>query len=163
MVEMSITFNFITISLALITILLALIYSIPILLIHRFHNFNNILTANLCLSILCCDIYWILYYSLLKLHPQYLFTENICSILIYFQMMCVFQIPLAFLVVSVNRFCSIVYHTNAFFKRKQWIILCITIQWIVGIIFSIPRIPFNETVRISNIRLIDLMFLCIGM
>jgi len=144
--------HYVQILVIIITILLGIIYSISILLIHRFQNFNNIFPANICLSIIICDIYWLLYYLLLKFHPQYLWTENICSILIYFRMMCPFQVSLAFLVVSANRLCSIVYHTTVFFKRKQWIILCITIQWITGIIFSIPRIPFNEKVRIKPLH-----------
>jgi hypothetical protein len=142
--------HYIQILVIIITILLGILYSIPILLIHRFQNFNNIFTANICLSIITCNIYWLLYYLLLNFHPQYLSTENICSILVYFDMMCPFQVSLAFLVISVNRLCSIVYNTKVFFKRKQWIILCITIQWISGIIFSIPRIPFHETVNIDK-------------
>jgi hypothetical protein len=150
--------HYVQIGVIVITILLALIYSIPIIFIRRFQNFNNIFTANLCFAIICCDIYWILYYLLLKFFPQYLSNQDICSVLVYFEMMCTFQVPLAFVAVTVNRLCSIVYHTKAFFKRKQWIILCITVQWILGIILSIPRIPFSDTVMQVE-KLVIIIFL----
>jgi hypothetical protein len=70
--------------------------------------------------------------------------------------MCTFQVPLAFLAISVNRLCSIVYHTKVFFKRKQWI---------SGIIFSMPRIPFSDRVIQVEKRtqLSFFIFLLIGM
>jgi hypothetical protein len=139
--------HFIQISIILFAILLALIYSVPILLIHRFHHSNNTFTVNLCLVAICCNTYWALYYMILKLHPQYLLITNICSILNYFEMMCTFQVLLALIAVSINRLCLIVYHTKVFFKKKRWIILSIAIQWIIGIVFSLPVIPFNSSVR----------------
>ena len=148
MTELVDVIHYIQIFFIILTILLALIYSLPIVFIRRFRNFNNIFTVNLCIATVCSNLYWMLYYLLLKFHPQYLAEETTCFILIYLEMMCTFQVPLAFLVVSVNRLCSIVYHTNAFFRRKQWITLCISVQWIIGIVLSIPTISFNQNVRI---------------
>lgn len=141
--------HYIQIFIIIITIILAFIYSIPVFFLHRFQNFNNIFTTNLCLATICCNIYWLIYYLLLKFYPEYLFIDSICFILIYFEMMCTFQVPLAYIVISINRLCSIVYQTNLFFKRKLWVIICITIQWIIGLIFSIPRIPFTQTVSFN--------------
>ncbi|CAF0937562.1 unnamed protein product [Rotaria sordida] len=48
------------------------------------------------------------------------------------------QVPCSFVAVSIHRCCSIVYYTKSFFKTKQWIILCIGSQWLLGFILSIP-------------------------
>lgn len=138
---------YISISISFISIILAFIYSISIFSIRRFQNSHNIFTVNLCLTTICCNIYWNIRYIVFKLYPYYLLPEIVCSILTYGEMMCTFQVPLAFVLVAVNRLCSIVYHTEIFFKTKNWIIICTTIQWISGMILSIPRISFYGRVR----------------
>ena len=130
-----------------LTILLAIIYSIPIVCIDRFRNFNNFLTVNLCLSKITCNVYWLTHYLLLKCHPEYLFVEQVCHLLTYFEMMCTIQVPLAFLAISAHRLCAIVYYTKPFFRRKKWLTLCVTIQWTSGVLLSLPRIPFQTRVR----------------
>ncbi|CAF0720890.1 unnamed protein product [Adineta ricciae] len=53
--------------------------------------------------------------------------------------MCTLQVPLALIEVSCYRLCCIVYHTKAFFRRKQWIITCVLSQWTFGILISLLR------------------------
>lgn len=129
------------------TILLALIYSIPIVSIDRFRNFNNFFTVNLCLSTISCNVYWLIHYLLLKFHPQYLSVKPACYLLNYFETMCTLQVPLAFLAVSVHRLCAIIYHTKPFFRRIQWLVLCTIVQWTSGILLSLPTIPFQGEVK----------------
>lgn len=139
--------NVIQIILFLITILLAIIYLIPILSIRRFHSINNIFTINICLAAIFACCYWLSYYIILELYTIFLSESKVCIVFNYFEMMCTFQMPLAVVVASVHRCCSIVYHTKPFFKKKQWAVTCIASQWIIGIVFSIPRIPFFDPVR----------------
>ncbi|CAF1108759.1 unnamed protein product [Adineta steineri] len=130
-------------------IILALIYSIPILLIRRFHNINNIFTANLCFATICCSICWLLNLILVYFYPNLLSYIKICVALNYLRTTCTLQVPLAIIQISVNRFCSVVYHTKFFFKTKQWAMICISTQWILGIsISSIWPIIFHSTCEV---------------
>ncbi|UJR21679.1 hypothetical protein I4U23_024756 [Adineta vaga] len=119
-------------------ILLASIYSISTLCIRRFHNVNNVFTVNLCVAAICCGTYWLCTLTLQRFHPELFSNSTICGVLNYFQMMCTLQAPLAMIEVSVYRLCRVVYHTKIFFRRKEWIILCIISQWMSGILVSLP-------------------------
>ncbi|CAF1141024.1 unnamed protein product [Adineta ricciae] len=50
------------------------------------------------------------------------------------------DIPFAFIAFTTHRCCSLLYHTKVFFKTKQWITICITLQWIIQFILSLPFI-----------------------
>ncbi|CAF1108740.1 unnamed protein product [Adineta steineri] len=60
-------------------------------------------------------------------------------------MMCILQVSLAIVEASVNRLCSIVYHTKLFLRTKKWATICIASQWTTGIILSFPTILFNDS------------------
>jgi hypothetical protein len=77
--------NLVQIVIFILVILLAFIYLIPIILIRRFHNVNNVFTVNL-----CSCIYWLSFYSLLEFNSQILFGNTVCIPLNYFEMMCTF-------------------------------------------------------------------------
>jgi hypothetical protein len=142
----------IPIALPVITILLSLIYLIPILFLRRFHNVNNVFTLNFCFAAICCDIYWLSYSVMIHFFPtSYPYNDAAsCFLLNYFQVMCTIQVPYAVVSVSIHRLCSVVYYTKPFFKTKQWAIICISSQWIVGIIFSLLQISSVNLVRISD-------------
>jgi hypothetical protein len=140
----------IQIILLLLNILSALIYSIPILLIRRFHSINNAFTVNLCFATICSAIYWLSYCIAIQFYPQHLAGDQICIVLGYFGIMCTIQLPLALVEVSVYRLCSVVYFTKPFFKKKQWAMICIASQWAIGIIAPLPRISLNDSVSILN-------------
>jgi hypothetical protein len=144
----------IEITLFIITILLTFIYLIPILLIRRFHNVNNVFTVNLCFAAICCDTYTLATYLTSNFFPTNFIDPVICFVLTHFGMMCTIQVPLALVEVSIHRLCSVVYHTKPFFKKKQWLIICISSQWTAGFIFSLPQISSINSVRISNHKLI---------
>jgi hypothetical protein len=131
-------------------ILLALIYSIPVLLIPRFHNVNNLFTVNLCFATIFCCSYWLLFYIILAYSPRILYGNQSCIAFNYFQMMCTIQVPLAVVEVSVHRLCTIVYYEKPFFKKRRWAVICISCQWIIGILSAIPQISFNDSVRNTN-------------
>ncbi|UJR21680.1 hypothetical protein I4U23_024757 [Adineta vaga] len=119
--------NYIQISVLVLILLLALIYLIPILFIPRFHSINNVFTVNLCIATMCCSIYWISNFISLIFYPSTL------------------SVPLAIVTTSFHRLCSIVYHTKPYFKKKRWAMLCISSQWLAGMILSLPRISFNDS------------------
>lgn len=128
-------------------IILAGFYILSILCFYRVYHSNNIFTINLCCAAICCCLHWICYYILLIYHPRYFLRSNICMILDYFEIMCTIQVPLAVIIVSIHRFCCVIYHTKQFFKTKKWAILCITIQWLIGFCVSIPRLVFDHRVK----------------
>ncbi|CAF1258304.1 unnamed protein product [Adineta ricciae] len=120
-------------------IALACIYSIPIILIRRFHTTNNVFTVNLCFAAIFCGLYWLLNLTLSLVNPNLYTNVTACRILGYFEMMCTLQVPLALIEVSRYRLCYIVYHTKPFFRRKQWIVTCVVSQWTFGILISLLR------------------------
>ncbi len=134
-----------------IIIFLAGLYSISVLIMDRVHHRHNIFTINLCLAAICCCSYWLSFYVIFDFYPKYLIMKNICLILNYFKTMCTLQVPLAVIVVSIHRLCCIIYHTKRSFQRKGWAMICITIQWLTGISFSIPHFIFDKSVRLNKI------------
>ncbi|CAF1241687.1 unnamed protein product [Adineta steineri] len=150
-ISITVTTRFVLIIISELSLLalITLIYSIPILLIRRFHNINNIFTANLCFATICCSICWLLNLILVYFYPNLLSYVKVCVTLNYFRTTCTLQVPLAIIQISVNRFCSVVYHTKFFFKTKQWAMICISTQWILGIsISSIWPIIFHSTCEV---------------
>ncbi len=136
------------ISLLSLDILLALAYLIPILLFRQFHHRLNIFTVNISIAVICCCLYWIVYYVTLQFQPQQLFSLKNCFLVIYTQIMFTVQVALALVVVSMNRVCLVVYHRKIFFKQKKWMIMCLTCQWLLGLIIPLPLLKRDTSVRI---------------
>jgi len=127
-------------------LLIAFIYSCLILFIRRFHHRNNIFILNICFTIISAVVYFIIYFTMLYFDIQRLFASNMCIILFYAYNIASIAIPFSFVTFTVHRFCSVVYFTKPFFKTKQWIIICITSQWIGEFIISLPFIFRKEPV-----------------
>ena len=142
--------TWIPIGVLLLAMVLALLYIIPIVLISRFHKLNNILTVNVCLAIIFCCAYWLLFFFIYGYAIEIFNDIRMCILMNYLQMLTTVQIPFTLIVISFHRLCSIVYHTKGFFKKKYWIFICISVQWISGILLCLPRISINYTVRNSN-------------
>jgi hypothetical protein len=140
-------FGFLETILFIIIILFALIYSLPIICIRRFHQHNNVLTLNICLATILCCFSWLIMNAAIAF-DNLDEVSKISGILQIAQIIFTVQIPLSFVVVALHRYCSIVYHTNIFFKTKQWIMLCIGSQWMIGIILSIPNLVCVDKVRL---------------
>ncbi len=138
MTSVSLILTIVQISLFGLIILLAFIYSITVLFSQQFRGHIHILTMNLCVATACCALYWMIYYIMSQWNSQQLNEANTCTLVLYAETMCTIQVPLAFIIVSIHRLCSIVYHTKGFFKTKQWLKICIASQWIAGLILSFP-------------------------
>ena len=95
MTAVTTAFSLINIAVLILTISLAVIYLSPVLLIRRFHNTNNVYTANICFATICCCSYWLFFYIALEFYPEILSGSRFCLASNYFGMMCTFQVPLA--------------------------------------------------------------------
>lgn len=130
-------------SIFVLTAFLALIYSCLIIFNRRFHHANNILILNICINIITCCIYFIVYFQI-RFRSM---SISVCVIFDYCFVVASMQVPFAFVTFTIHRYCSIFYYTNGFFKKKRWISLCIIIQWFSQLIISLAR-PIGEyTVR----------------
>jgi hypothetical protein len=138
MADISRIFALLKISAFGISILLALIYSLTSCFIRRFHHRLNIFTVNICISMICASIFWMGYFIMWEYYIQNLFTKKNCIFLFYLQSISTCLPPLAFVTLTINRFCSIIYSTKAFFKTKKFVIICAASQWIVTCVLSLP-------------------------
>jgi hypothetical protein len=133
----------------ILIIFIALIYSIPILCIHRFHQPNNIFTLNVCLAVILCCLSWLPTTAVFTFTSSYEVIEKIALPFYIMEMLLTIQVPFSFVAVSIHRYYFMIYHAKMFFKRKRWIILCIGSQWILGFILTIPNvICLLHTVRV---------------
>ncbi|CAF0951381.1 unnamed protein product [Adineta steineri] len=48
------------------------------------------------------------------------------------------QAPMTFVVLTLNRYCSIIYSRKAFFKSNKFIAISIGIQWFIGFLIALP-------------------------
>jgi hypothetical protein len=133
----------------ILIILIALIYSIPIICIRRFHQPNNILTLNICLAVILCCLSWLPTTVVFILNTSNEVIKDIAIPFYIAEMLLTIQVPFSFVVASMHRYYFVIYHRNMFFKRKRWIILCIGSQWILGFILTIPNlICILDTVKV---------------
>ena len=146
-------FSIIRIILFGLIVLIAFVYSIPIIFIRRFHHRNNILTLNICIATLFCCLYWFIFYIMLRidLFETYRFMMRSCAFVVIVPVILTLQIPFSFVTVSIHRLCCIQYHNKNLFKTKKWIAICILAQWILGVIFILPILSgVKWTVRVSQ-------------
>ena len=141
-------FIFLRIAPLVLAMFLALIYLLPIIFLPRLRKTNNIFTVNFCLAILCCCAYWLSLFVMLEYYTEVLFNVRMCILMNYLQMLSTIQIPFGLIAISSNRLCFIVYPRRVIFTKKKSVIIGISIQWISGIIVSLPRISVN--IDVSN-------------
>ena len=140
--------------------LLAFLYLLPILIIRRFHSINNIFTVNVSIAVISCNMYWLFRLISQTFFPHLDKDVHTDLIFNYFSMMWNIQVPLSCLEVAVHRLCSIVYQTNGFFKKKQWAMICIGCQWIIGILSPLPLSSLRNRVRFPFLTIVfSFMFL----
>ena len=131
-------------------VLLALIYSLPILCIRRFQHRNNIFTLNVCLTMALNCLMWLpttispLFSvsrdSLLKMLPGLYVPPAVSDM----------AIPYSLVLVSLHRCCSIVYPQKRLFQTRTWMAVCFAGQWIIAVALSIPFILFPLWVSASS-------------
>lgn len=143
----------------LLIIILNLIYSIPILFLSNLRRHHkDIFTVNICLAATVCSIYYIIYFLIYDYHIEYFLIDNICNWLTYMRIVSSSQVSFAFVIVSINRYISMVYFSKSFFQTKLWIIICIICQWIIGFIVGLPTWLRNDPVNIFFFAKILLVF-----
>jgi hypothetical protein len=139
MVNFLLVFPYLRIALFGLIILVAFVYSIPIICLRRFHYRNNMLTLNICVVTVLCSLYWFLFYVMFEydMWGTFGFLLNNCIFVSIFPVILTLQVPLSFVTASINRLCAVVYH-QPFFKTKYWIPICILAQWIFGTALTLP-------------------------
>ena len=138
MISIAELFALIKIAMLGMSVILSLIYAIPIVLMRRFHHRLNILTLNICFAMICSSTFWLSYFIMWEYFITDLFTERTCLFLFYLQMLSSCQTPFSFVMLTIHRFCSIVYATNRFFKTKKFLVMCLLSQWIIAGLLSLP-------------------------
>jgi len=138
MTDISHIFALVKITIFGFSILLALIYSLLILFIRRFHLRINILTVNICVSAICSSTYYMIYFIMWEYYIDYLFTKKTCTFLFYIQSICTCQISFSFTILTINRYCLIKYPAKGFFKTNKFMGICIASQWIAACVMSLP-------------------------
>ena len=130
-------------------VLVALVYSIPIIVNRRFHHRNNTLTLNICIATILCCLYWFLFYIMLKvdLYGTFTFLVNSCMFVFVVPAILTLQIPYSFVTVSIHRLCCVVYYRKNLFKTKKWIAICILTQWVLGTVSMLPILSGIQPVR----------------
>ena len=130
-------------------VLLALIYSLPIMCIRRFQHRNNIFTLNVCLTTVFSCLAW------LPTTISTLFGYSLDYLRQKWPWLCVLQgmsdtiIPYSLVLISFHRCCSIVYPRKRFFRTKKWMVVCFIRQWVVAALLSIPDIIHTRWVGLS--------------
>ena len=133
-----------------IIILSACVYSFAILLVKRFHTSINILTINLCVSAIVCSTYWIIFCSLQLESLDNPAGWN-CLLLQYFQTFVNGQEIYSLCVISINRFCYILYSNKILFRTRRWAYICIGSQWLLGTILPLPTFAMPGEVILFNL------------
>lgn len=122
----------------ILIILLALIYLMPIIFLTRFHRRNNVLTLNVCVATIFCCAVWLPDAKIFTSADTLARWEQFYTYLRVLQTLFTIQVPFSFVLVSIHRYCSIVYRKQSFFKTKRWIVLCIASQWSLGTVLAWP-------------------------
>jgi len=93
-------------------------------------------------------MYWLIYDIL-----QMVFLDDIanwnCVLFQYFQTVVNCQEIYSLCNVSINRFCIILYHNKPLFKTQRWILTCIVIQWLIGVILPLPFFTISGQVIVN--------------
>jgi len=122
------------------------IYAIPLCLVRRFHTPIHLLTLNVCVAAFICSGFWGIYFIMSTFYADILWTLQSCIPILYLQNMVVCQVLYALCMVSLNRLFTIVYKNKGFFRTKKWVTACVTVQWIVVALLSLPA--FTQTVDV---------------
>ena len=146
------TFAIVEVALTSIITLLALIYSLPILCVRRFHHRNNMFTLNVCwTTILCALVYGVVFIRpLLGQASVHFISEN--PWLIVLQIFIGASLMLSFVLVAFHRCCSIVFHRIRFFRTKQWVMVCLAGEWTLAATICIPFLVDPKKVRLVSTR-----------
>ena len=125
-----------------------LLYLIIVLCVRRLRNVHNALTLNVFCSIIAASTFFSVYFSLNYFDARRLYNPHLCIVLFYAYGLTATAIQFAFVTFSIHRYFSIVHHTKPFFRRKQWIVMCIAGQWLIQCVAAAPFVLRRSPVRI---------------
>jgi hypothetical protein len=126
----------------------SLVYLLPLLFIRRFHTPINIVTANVCVAIFTCAVYWIVIRLLATFFPNlYNANPGVCPFQTYTQAVVLCQVVYALCLVCIRRLCIIIYSQKTLLKTKKWVFICVGVQWIFSAIIALPTFFVLEKVN----------------
>jgi len=129
--------------------LLTLIQTLPIILIRRFYTAPNILICNFYLCIFLSASIWALYYILSGFYPTVFIKSSFLRNMIpYFQVSFNYLMVHSLVMITINRYFTIIYPNKIFFKTLTWSFISLALQWMVTFILSIPRLFYSIQVDI---------------
>ena len=132
-----------------ILVVLTLIYAGSVLSVDRFRHFNNMYVLNICLAIAGSAIYFGVYFTMRYYSRENLFAPNLCTFGWYTYALASIEMQFSFITFSVHRFCAVVYHQLAVFKRKIWFATCIITQWLLQCLICLPFVFRAQPVSIN--------------
>jgi len=132
-------------------LLFNVIHSCLILFNRRFRHRNNMFILNICFSLLVHIVYFGNYFNMQYFDSRRLFFLPTCNFLFYAYNIASTTTPFSFVTFTIHRFCSIVYHTNPFFKKKRWVVICIASQRIAELILALPYVLKIQLVSIVSL------------
>jgi hypothetical protein len=128
------------------TSIAACLYAIPLCFIRRFHTPANLLTLNVCIAAFVSSTYWAIFYIMDTYYTHTIWTPKLCILIPYMNQMVDTQELYAVCLISINRLFTIVYKNKALFRTKKWVAICVSAQWILGALISLPTLATNRDV-----------------
>ena len=113
------------------------IYCIPIISVQHLRTKNNLITVNVCLAMTLCILYWAGYFSFelfFICQSNYKWTASIT----YIRTTVNCQAAFSLCVLSIYRFCTIVYGQKRWFNKRRSMILSVISQWIMCFLLPVP-------------------------
>ena len=141
------TFNLIVAITYVPVVLLAVTYSLPILLLRRFQRRNSIFTLNVCLATLLFSVSSSIYFLLVAIVHPFTVQMPTYRCLYTLRAWAATSLPLSLVLFSCHRCVSMLYSDTRFFRTKQWIVVCIVGQWVVAAGLAIPDMIYLSRVR----------------
>ena len=134
------------------TMILAVMYSLPIICIRRFQHRNNIFTLNVCFTIALYSLSRLVTTISPLLGYTTAFLRQKWPWLYVLQVLADFGIPYTLVLVSFHRCFAIVYPLKRVFRTNRWMMACIAGQWIVVGLVSSPDFVHPRAVSRSSQR-----------
>jgi hypothetical protein len=126
--------------------ILSLTYILLVMLNCRSHQRHNLITINLALSIFIAVVFWCSSGYFQQYYLEKKWPHGLCIAFLYLQSLATFEIPLSMIAGCLHWLLVIKYHTVMFFRKQRFLIICIILQQVLGIILALPFLWPNKTV-----------------
>ena len=118
--------------------ILGIVYITLSIIGRRLRTSIDLLLFNVCVACTLCASFWILYDILDIIRSPWLQDDDLCWFYSYAQNLSVCQVVYAFCFVSLNRYLMVTYASNMYFKRRQWALISMGAQWLLGCLLPAP-------------------------